>query len=116
MTFQTPHFSGAGNAIILLLTLSHPSFLPRTVFKAVPELYFIFLIVPTYVSLGKVPNSPGSSEADRELKLKGALLGMGKKIGHQTLSMSSLNLMTASKSPSGLGTIFCSYFNPKVIP
>lgn len=75
-------------------------------FKAVPELFFIFLIVPTYVSLGKVLSSPVSPETGQELKLKVALLGMEKKIGHRTLSMSRLYLITASKSPSGMGTPF----------
>lgn len=43
------------NGVAWLLTLVLPSLSPdRTVFKAVPELHFIFLIVPSYMSLGKV--------------------------------------------------------------
>lgn len=43
------------NGIALLLTLILLSLsLSRNVFKAVPELHFIFLIVPSYMSLGKV--------------------------------------------------------------
>lgn len=77
-------------------------------FKAVPELYFIFLIVPTYVSLGKVLTRPVPPVADRELKLKVTRLGMGKKLGHQTSSTSRVYLIVTSKAPCGMGTTFCS--------
>lgn len=67
------------NRISLLLTPVLPSLpLARTVFKAVPELHFIFLIVPSYMSLGKVYATTSCPQTNiGNFMLNMALWGMG---------------------------------------